>query len=459
MKKLFIVSGLLGLLALTGCAPDKHIAEVKALPFSYPSENVQDPNMTVDQALDYRNVCDSVKWKIDETEQHQTFVQYDCTYKGVKDSMFIARDITNSPSNNPAVAVGETYQWIFGSDGKPSLTYIALHYRYANGNSKDVSRLNLGGGAYIDGAPWYTAVMQMAVENKVADYDHVLSHLYGWRIPVKPAKPFTDTTYGNTLTAYYPGHNAAQAASLAYQWKRAPIEGVFSIGVAGYPIVSINDRFVDQLFPVNPADVQFAKKIDTSYTDTAVDNLSSNNPYEIIRLLQLAPNKLFCLSNRCYDRNAQTVGRAPESVLAQEVGFNKWAQISGAASASKSEKETANTPDALAVAMASTAMTPPTPAPQVAQAVQPTPVAPVTQQVVNSATATLTGASQSHGQPVADAAVHSGDVGPDGWPKMTPCIQKLQDKFTADQQKQNADTSTSLEQMQEWASVCKSLGQ
>ena len=42
---------------------------------------------------------------------------------------------------------------------------------------------------------------------------------------------------------------------------------------------------------------------------------------------------------------------------------------------------------------------------------------------------------------------------------MTPCIEKLQEKFTIDQERQNADTSTSLEQMQEWADVCKSLGQ
>jgi len=86
--------------------------------------------------------------------------------------------------------------------------------------------------------------------------------------------------------------------------------------------------------------------------------------------------------------------------------------------------------------MASTATPQPPPAP-----------APAVAPAVAASTAAATEASKS------------GDVGPDGWPKMTPCIEKLQKKFTADQQKQNADTSTSLEQMQEWADVCKSLGQ
>jgi hypothetical protein len=47
---------------LAGCGDNKQVAEVKALAFSYPNRFAQDPNLTVDQALDTRNVCDSVKW-------------------------------------------------------------------------------------------------------------------------------------------------------------------------------------------------------------------------------------------------------------------------------------------------------------------------------------------------------------------------------------------------------------
>ncbi|MFC5583062.1 hypothetical protein [Rhodanobacter terrae] len=51
---------LAAVVGLTGCTTDKHITEVKALAFSYPDNNTPDPNLTVDQALDYRKVCDSV---------------------------------------------------------------------------------------------------------------------------------------------------------------------------------------------------------------------------------------------------------------------------------------------------------------------------------------------------------------------------------------------------------------
>lgn len=424
MKKPFIAVGLLGLLALTGCASDKHVTEVKALPFSYPRDNVQDPNLTVDQALDYRHVCDSVKWKVDQTEQHQAFVEYHCTYKGVSGSIFGERD------NSHLASAEDVYQWTYNVNGQPELSYVGFIIHYTNGTSKDFK---------LDP----TRVMVLASLNKATNFDEAFSYLINTRIPVKPASPFTDTTYGNTLATLYPGHTPLDAAKLAFNWKHIPV-GVVDLDELGYPVTfsSPADGLAPTiLFPVNPADVAFARKINERLIyDGSTDNPNTTtNEKVLVNLLHLPPNKLFCLSYICFDSHGNAVGGTPASVLAQEVELGKWVQISAAAPAPTSEKKAADAPDALAAAMASTATTPPASAPLATS----TPAAPVTPQ----------------GQPIADATVHSGDVGPDGWPKMTPCIQKLQDKFTADQQKQNADTSTSLEQMQEWADVCKSLGQ
>lgn len=169
--------------ALAACGGNSHIAEVKALPFSYPSNNVQDPNMTVDQALDYRKICDSVKWKVDQTEQHQTFVEYTCTYKGVKDSMFMAKSKWQHPTNIAADTIGDVYQWVYGADGKPQLSYVAMQVHFANGTAKDLTQSETMNGMYIDGAPWMTALMKEAVNNTAEDYDHLTSELYGIRIP------------------------------------------------------------------------------------------------------------------------------------------------------------------------------------------------------------------------------------------------------------------------------------
>jgi len=406
------LAGFAAIVGLSGCTTDKHITEVKALAFSYPDNNTPDPNLTVDQALDYRKVCDSVKWKVDMTEQHQTFVEYHCDYKGVDDSVFGERDKSNLASAE------DVYQWTYNVNGQPELSYAGFTIHFKNGTSKDF-KLNT------------TYVMELASKNKATNFDEAFSYLTNESIPVKPAMPFTDTTYGNTLATYYPGRSAVDAANLAYQWRRVPLElnGAVSVDELGYPGVSMRDE--SQLFPVNPADVQFAKKVDTRYLDYNAD-LSSNNPHEIIRVLQLAPKKLFCLNNICYDRNAWGVGRAPESVLAQEVELNKWVQISAITPAPKPGKEAADAPDALAAAMASTAMTPPTPVPADA------PATPIPTTVATDTS--------------------SGDVAEGDWPKDTPCIKTLRDKFTTDQEKQNLDSSVSRDQMLEWADVCKSLG-
>ncbi|WP_108473136.1 hypothetical protein [Rhodanobacter thiooxydans] len=446
MKILLSIVAVAAVITLTGCAPDKHITEVKALPFSYPINEFQnpilrvpDPNLTVDQALDYRKVCDSVKWKVDQTEQHQYFVEYRCDYKGVKDSAFAERDKAD------IVSEGDVYQWAFGSDGHPALNYAGFVIRFKGGSIKDFK---------ID----TVRVMEMASNNKVTNADEAFSYLTNSRIPVKPASPFTDTTYGNTLAAFYPGHNAVEAARLAYLWKRLPLAVDDHVDALGYPALNAGrqpagwlEENADRVFPVNPADVQFVRR-----------NVGADMPDYIPNLIKeipLLPSKLFCTDALCYDSDGKVVGRAPAPIQAQELAKGEWVRVSATGTVGEavvaSRPNSAN--DSSDVATTSTAT--PAPAPQVAQAAQPTPAAPVTPQVVNSAVAVLTGASQPQGQPVANTTVHSGDVGPDGWPKMTPCIQKLQDKFAVDQQKQNADTSTSLEQMQEWADVCKSLGQ
>ena len=582
---------LAAVVGLTGCTTDKHITEVKALAFSYPSDNVQDPNMTVDQALDYRKVCDSVKWKVDETEQHQTFVEYNCDYKNVKDSSFIANNLEEAKAKNPnatgAVRIGDVYQWVYGADGKPVLSYVTLRYQFANGTSKDVTQSDIVMGEFrLTGTGWMTTLMQQAVENTAIDYDHFYAQLYGKRIPpmplplIKPASPITKSTYANTVAALYPGKSPTEAAALAYRWIGSPVK-VQGVNALGYPTqaatcnysgetvdrqgrpssagtmqcdVTLNNgtrigydeaQFVSHLLPVDPKDVQTALRIMLGLTESRFH----------AGFVQLSPTKLLCASRLCFDRDGHVVGWAPDSVFTKEtiivlppkVTFDAYGndftryypdrspqEAMKAAMDELSPIETSgmntegypvyevkcvsdndcfhtkngqllpqsfgspsrtagymfpvnpkdigkngiqcdtyfckdgqgdiigSNPDlhpSPSVTSTNTATPSPAPTLQVAQAVQPTSAASVTPRVGNSAVAALTGTSRPKGQAaVADATVHSGDVGPDGWPKMTPCIQKLQDKFTIDQQKQNADTSTSLEQMQEWADVCKSLG-
>lgn len=393
MKTLLSIVAIAAVLTLSGCAPDKHITEVKALPFSYPNENVRDPNLTVDQALDYRKVCDSAKWKVDMTEQHQTFVEYHCTYKGVSDSTFGERD------NSHLDSAEDVYQWTYNVNGQPKLSYVGFNIHYKNGTSKDFK---------LDA----THVMELASNNKATNFDEAFSYLIGAPIPVKPASPITDTTYGNTLTSLYPGHSAMDAAVLTYRWIKSPLT-IYDIDGLEYPMMDgacifqgemkcaaltgpNSDRreftmtdLASHLFPVNPKDVEYAVKP------------SHSSDWEIVK--PHSPNKLACVGLTCFDIQGRLVGSAPASIVAKE----------GSSA--------------------------PVPEPS---ATQPPAATQSTQTMATPA-----------------ATVHSGDVGPDGWPKMTPCIQKLQDKFTTDQQKQNADTSTSLEQMQEWADVCKSLGQ
>jgi hypothetical protein len=349
------------ILTLAGCGDDKQIAEVKALAFSYPNSYVRDPNLTVDQALDTRKLCGSVKWSVDQTDRNQTFVEYKCDYKDVSDSGFIEHD------KSDVTSAGDVYQWTYGTDGQPELSYVGLVLHYKNGSSKDFK---------LDA----TSIMRVAVDNNATNFDQAWSVLRNLPIPIKPASPLTDTTYGNTLAALYPDHSALEAAKLAYLWKGVPVT-IFGIDKLGYPLVAAYPEQFKQLFPVNPADVQIARS----------DTPSPQAAKEIIEQSHLSPDKLLCLSDLCFNSNAQAVGGAPTSILAQETASDGSKQQASAA------------------------------------------------------------------VPAADPVISA--AGDDGWPKMTPCIQKLDDAFVKDAQAKGIDPSVNMEQMQEWAATCKALGQ
>ena len=290
-------------LALAGCGDNKQVAEVKALAFSYPNRFAQDPNLTVDQALDTRNLCDSVKWLVKQTDRNQTFVEYTCDYKGVANSGFIERDKSDVDS------AGDVYQWTYGTDGEPELNYVGVVLHYKNGTSKDFK---------YDA----TSIMRVAADNKATNFDQAWSVLRGQPIPIKPASPLTDTTYGNTLTALYPGQSAMKAAAYAYMWRGAPSSFyIFGIDALGYPAVEDSAEARALVFPVNPADVQIAMKVDPS----SISAFGANPPS------QLQSNKLFCLNEMCYDNTGKLVGRAPASVLAQESASNGSTQTAAAA--------------------------------------------------------------------------------------------------------------------------------
>lgn len=350
------------MLALTGCGDGKQVAEVKTLPFSYPNSYVQDPNLTVGQALDTRNVCDSVNWTVKQTDRNQTFVEYDCQYKGISDSTFIARDKSNVTS------AGDVYQWTYGTDGQPELSSVSFVIHHGDGPDSTFK---------LDP----TLIMRMAADNKVSNFDEAFSKLEGLSIPRKPAKSISDTTYGNKLTELYPDEPPVKAAADAIYWKGAPNVQVGNFDKLGYPLViNTDNRF---LFPVDPDDVQVAVKVDPADIDrTAVS-------------MPQTPDKLFCVNQACYDSFNGLhffVGSAPASVVARET-----------------------TPASAAVAAAP--------------------------------------ASAS----TADPALPTGSDA--DWPAMTPCIQKLDDAYVKAAQAQNTDETVSIDQMKEWASTCKALGQ
>lgn len=270
------------MVVLAGCGDSKQVAEVKALPFS-------ETNMTVDQALDTRKICDSVDWEVKQDDRNQTYVEYTCKYKDLSDSAFLARDKTTN-----AKSASDVYQWTYGPNGEPTLTAAGFVMRYTNGNDKN---FNVNP----------TAVMQLAVNNKVSNFDEAWSEFFNTPIPKKPAKDITDTTYGNKLSEIYPNETPLKAATLAYIWRNASSLSAFGLDSLGYLKLEDSDQAFAVAFPVDPVDVQIAWKMDPSAVKAYPDVPGG-----------LQENKLFCLNSKCYDNAGKFVGKTTKDVLAKE---------------------------------------------------------------------------------------------------------------------------------------------
>lgn len=501
---------------LTGCT-DKHITEVKALPFSYPDENVQDPNLMVDQALDYRKVCDSVKWKVDKTEQHQMFVEYQCDYKNVEHSAFVANDVLKAKVERGdkadgkdithLVHAGDVYQWTYGPNGSPALSYVSLRLQYSNGASKDIPTY---------GPSDVTRLMRAAAENNADDFDHIYAAATYTQIPPMPTAD-TEASLREEYKKLHPRILSATDLAQLFSPKviGLPVSQYESLvrkfageSVKSYPL---DDGTIEQIYeftscvikantgqgkvlgvrvpldgrcPVTDADMpsylqgkqwDWSRLLAKNVTDLA-DQTTSHQSVSCVAAIDISQQPRTCLNHSAMwtttigGSKADGFVSAAFSVEVADMYQQLWSQRRNFDQRTSLKPEEVNSAayskdpifmkEAMEMfygnlitsitlqqgslggriphvhpsqSMASTAMT------------QPNPV---------SATAPATSAPTA----VATDASKTGDVSSDGWPKMTPCIKTLQDKFMTDQEKQNADTSTSMEQMQEWADVCKSLG-
>lgn len=492
------------MVALTGCGDSKQVIDVKALPFG-------DANMTVDQALDTRKICDSVDWEVKQDDRNQTYVEYTCKYKDLSDSAFLARDKTTN-----AKSAGDVYQWTYGPNGEPALTAAGFVTRYTNGSVKDF-KMNP------------TAVMQLAVNNKVSSFDEAWSEFFNTPIPKKPAKDITDTTYGNKLSEIYPNETPLRAAQLAYIWRNASSLSAFGLDSLGYLMLEDSDQASAVAFPVDPVDVQIAWKVDPSAV-----KVDPEVPGDLLG------NKLFCLNSRCYDHNGRFVGKATQDVLAKETAapayFGKGV----------GSQLTTNTPgnaivlfmpgktpleaihEALAMIHSTLTVTDidangypvyqvecvKNPTDTVAQctdnegkplgdetdvAKQMFPaeggagncsdgdicigsnsnrnpigrsgidrvprvlIQPTVQQDANAQQSATPGQAVAQAtQPDAPASASTADplpVGAEDWPTSTPCIKKLEDAYRKDRQANGLDETISMDQDNDFASTCKTVGQ
>lgn len=392
------------MVALTGCGGSKQVTEVKALPFG-------DANMTVDQALDNRKVCDP-KWTTSQDDHNRAVVEYDCSYKGINDSMFVKNGMD-------AVSGGDVWQWTYGPDGTPSLTGVGLVIHHKDGTATTTNF----GVLMVEG------LSKLIVDNKVTNFDQAYSWLTDTRIPVLRPKESTkstsaipDTTYGNKLAPFFPDQPPQDAAIHAYLQKGMP-ESVGSYGIdsLGYLTLKDTPEARAALYPVDPADVQIALK---------------SNPYTAhesgigTAALQLQDNKVVCLNELCYDASGHLVGKASSEVVAKETGSATIGQFG---------EVTAVTLNA-----------------QTQQATQPP-----SQQVVQQGT---TAPAMASAPAVAPASASTADPDlPTGagndWPTDTPCITKLRNDFVKDADAKGVDDSVSLDQSKEWASTCKAHGQ
>lgn len=405
------------MVALTGCGDSKQITEVKALPFG-------DANMTVDQALDNREVCDP-KWTTSQDDHNRTVVEYDCNYKGIDDSLFVKN------GSMDVVSAGDDWQWTYGPDGTPSLTGVGLVIHHKDGTATTTNY----------GALMVEGLSKLVVDNKVTNFDQAYSWLTNTGIPgppeaTKSVSPIPDMTYGNKLAPFFPDQPAKDAVTHAYLQKGLSASSMSPYGIdsLGYLQLVDTPEARAAAYPVDPSDVQFAL---TMKPPTAT-GVGIGAPHG------LSDNKLICLSVVCYNLSGRLVGKAPPEVVAKEVGgatidgygdIQPVAQTQPAAQTQQPEQAPSQATMQQAVLQDANA--------------QPTTLG----QLVAQATRPNTPASAS----TADSDLPTG-AGND-WPTDTPCITKLRNAYVKDADAKGLDDSVSMDQANEWASTCKALGQ
>lgn len=394
------------MVALTGCGDSSQVKEVKALPFG-------DANMTVDQALDNRQVCDP-KWTTSQDDHNRTVVEYDCNYKGIDDSLFVKN------GGMDVVSAGDTWQWTYGPDGTPSLTGVGLVIHHKDGTAATTNY----------GAIMVEALSKLIVDNKVTNFDQAYSWLTNTRIPgppeaTKSISAIPDTSYGNKLAQFFPGQPLLDAVTHAYLQKGFPESSISPYGIdsLGYLQLVDTPEARAAAYPVDPSDVQFAL---TMKPPTAT-GVGIGAPHG------LQDNKLICLSGVCYNLSGRLVGKAPPEVVAKEVG---GATIDGYGDIQ--------------------------PAAQTQQPVQ-APSQPAKQQAAPPASLgqALAQAQGTQSNAPTSASTTDSDLptGSQDWPASTPCIKKLEDAYRKDRQAHGLDDTISMDQDNDFASTCKTVGQ
>jgi hypothetical protein len=402
--------------ALSGCSDGKQVSEVKALPFELINSIDLPQDLTVGQALDNRKACDDIKWTTDKDDQGEIIVTYRCDYKGVDDSLFVKNGGLDVKS------AGDVYQWTFGRDDKPALTAVAAIINQKDGKSVDIAP---GQSANYD--------IWLAFHNTAKNFDEAYSQLTGKAVPPPPEATksvslIPDTTYGNKLAQFFPGQPLPDAVTHAYLQKGLPESSMSPYGIdsLGYLQLVDTPEARAAAYPVDPSDVQFAL---TMKPPTAT-GVGIGAPHG------LQNNKLICLSSVCYNLSGRLVGKAPPEVVAKEVG---GATIDGYG-------------DIQPVAQTQQPVQAPS---------QPAMQQPV-QQDANAQPATLGQLVAQATQPNAAVSASTADplpVGAEDWPASTPCIKKLEDAYRKDRQAHGLNDTISMDQDNDFASTCKTVGQ
>lgn len=294
------------MLALTGCGDSTEVAQVKALPFDYLVNENKSPNLTVDQVLDTRKICDKVTWETLQTDRKQTVVQYTCSYRGVDDSAILEHDKAT------AKLVNEIYQWSFGAEGRPAMNYAAITIHYKDGTSKDFTPNGFTPELRVQ------ALQEFAVANQVEDFDHAWSVLMHVPLLIKPIAEITDKTYGNKLAALYPLASPKDAAIMANQWHGMAQGGAIGFDSLGYLQFNYGED-ATRLFFVDPADVQIAVNLDENNASYKANRQKEQLYRALIRMIPA--NKLFCINGACFDNSGGMVGRPTPEVMSGEKDF------------------------------------------------------------------------------------------------------------------------------------------